>query len=149
MSLVIGIDPDCDKHGFAMFDHKGLVSLSQRSLVDIMIFLKGFDETDTLDCIKFSIEDVMANQFVYNRNKQQSRKVENKIAMNTGRCQQAQVELIRMLDDIGVLYDLYPPQKDNWADNEKLFSLATGWKGRSNKDTRSAAYFGFLSWGPQ
>lgn len=147
--IIVGIDPDADKHGFAVYKQENqrttLCELSQRNLMEIMDFLIPYENTQTLHTLLFSIEDVMANQFVYERNKHDSKAAQSKIAMNTGRCQQSQVELVRMLDYADVKYVLHPPQKDNWANNEKLFMLATSWKGSSNADKRSAAFFGYLA----
>ena len=51
---------------------------------------------------------------------------------------------MQWLDSLGVPYKLHKPQKGNWAKDKARFEKVTGWKGRSNEDTRSAAYFGFL-----
>lgn len=55
------------------------------------------------------------------------------------------VDLQRMLDHYEIPYVLHRPQAGNWADKRPLFEKVTGWKGNSNPDTRSAAYFGFLA----
>lgn len=94
---------------------------------------------------RFSIENVAANQFVYSRNDKGSRANVSKIAMAIGRCQQAQIELCRQLDRLGIKHELHKPQRGNWADNPGLFKKVTGWIGRSNPDTRAAAYFGWLA----
>ena len=64
--------------------------------------------------------------------------------MAIGRCQQSQVELMRLIDDRNVNYVLHKPQKGNWAKNKAQFEKVTGWTKRSNEDTRAAAYFGWL-----
>jgi hypothetical protein len=94
-------------------------------------------------CI-FSIENVMANQFVYARNQKASKAAQSKVAMHIGRCQQAQVELCRQLDRLEIPYVLHKPQRGNWSKNKALFQKITGWEGRSNEDTRAAAFFGWL-----
>ncbi|NKI17420.1 hypothetical protein HCU74_08320 [Spongiibacter sp. KMU-166] len=93
----------------------------------------------------FSIEDVMVNTFVYKRNRHASSAAQSKIAMQVGRVQQAQEELVRLLNHYGAKVVLQPPQRGNWAKNKRLFEQATGWTGRSNDDTRSAAFFGWLA----
>ncbi len=70
---------------------------------------------------------------------------QGKVGMSVGKCQQAQVELMRMLDFHGFKYELHKPQKGNWAKNKPLFEKATGWTARSNEDGRSASYFGYLA----
>ena len=67
-----------------------------------------------------------------------------KISRNVGMNQQAMVELVRVLKAYGQNVMLVPPAKDNWAKETPRFQRITGWTKRSNPDTRSAAYFGFL-----
>lgn len=138
----VGIDPDSDKHGVAFFVDGVLCSLANERRHDIIAW--ALKQREAGDEISFSLEDVMHNQFVYKRNESENTKVQSRIAMFTGRCQQAFVELIRDLEEHGFLYTKFPPQKDNWAKHKAQFELVTGWKGESNADTRSSAYFGFL-----
>ena len=56
-----------------------------------------------------------------------------------------QAEIMRELDSRGIPYELHKPSGGNWADNKVRFERVTGWKGRSNPETRSAAYFGYLA----
>lgn len=67
------------------------------------------------------------------------------ISVGIGRCQQAQAEVMRELDDQDIPYSLHKPTSANWANNKAMFERMTGWKGRSNSETRSAAYFGFVA----
>lgn len=136
--IVIGVDPDSKKHGVAIYKDGKLVDLNEWGIVELIEsarILRG----DVL----FSIEDVASQNFVYARNVN-SKAVQSNIAMKVGRCQQAQIEFQRMLDHLGFKYVLHKPQKGNWAKNKAAFEKATGWTKRSNEDTRSAAYFGFL-----
>lgn len=139
--IVIGIDPDSKKHGVAFYRDGVLYSLemlnNQQLLIEQQLATCDWD-------ILVSIEDVCANNFVYARNNKGSKAVTSKIAMAVGRCQQAQKELMTWLDHYNVKYVLHKPQKGNWAKNKAQFERVTGWTGRSNEDTRSAAYFGWL-----
>lgn len=142
--VVVGIDPDSDKHGIAVFDD-GVLTLCGRestvSIVENYIKALRLRETEVL----FAIEDVMANKFVYARNERSSKAAQSKVAMHIGRCQQAQVELIAWLEHLAIPYQLFKPQQGNWAINKAAFERATGWQKSSNADGRSAAYFGFLA----
>jgi len=143
-SVVIGIDPDSEKYGFAGYldgTLKHLEEIQLPQLVAKLLKLKADHK------VLVSIEDVMANKFIYGRNEKQSKAAQSKVGMSVGRCQQSQVELMRWLDYHGIAYKLHKPQKGNWADNKALFEKITGWKGRSNADTRSASYFGWLALG--
>jgi len=143
MGAIIGIDPDAERHGVAVYESGILIDLCMMNSVEIINRFASVDSMRMAD-IKFSIEDVMANQFVYARNNRASKAAQSKVAMHIGRCQQAQVELMRWLDHYEFAYALHKPQKGNWADNRDLFERITGWKKQSNADTRAAAYFGFL-----
>lgn len=141
---VIGIDPDADKHGVAIYKNCTLVDLRMMQATEIIAYVFAIAAHLGGNSVIFSIEDVMANHFVYARNQKQSKAAQSKVAMHIGRCQQAQVELMRWLDHYEIPYQLHKPQKGNWADNRPQFEKVTGWTKQSNADTRAAAYFGFI-----
>lgn len=95
--------------------------------------------------VHIGIEDVKRQSFVYTRNSKANKAAHAKVALSIGRCQQAQIELERMLERLPVSIKRFKPQKGNWANNAAVFARMTGWSGRSNPDTRSASYFGFLA----
>lgn len=138
--FVVGIDPDSEKHGVAFYCSDVLVDLSLMTTVNIVDWI----EANHGESIVFSLENVLYTSTVYSRNRRSSPSVMGKIGLNIGRVQQAQIELMRWLDRLKCPYMLYKPESGNWANNRKQFEKVTGWTGRSNKDTRSAAYFGFL-----
>ena len=140
--MVIGIDPDSKKHGVAIYRNGKLTNLE---MMDNIEFIDVFRPDSELLKVLVSIENVCANNFVYARNNKGGKSIVANIAMKIGRCQQAQTELMRWLDHYKVDYVLHKPQKGNWAKNRKQFESVTGWKGQSNEDTRSAAYFGWLA----
>jgi hypothetical protein len=141
--IVVGVDPDAEKHGVAVYIDGVLTELAMLYGLDIA---RKFDRINPMGSsdIVFHIEDVMANQFVYARNTQHNKSAQSKVAMHIGRCQQAQVELMRILVAYELPYKLHKPQKGNWAKDKELFEKITGWTKQSNEDTRSAAYFGYL-----
>lgn len=140
--VVIGIDPDSTSHGVAIYRDGKLAELKTLDLLGVWSLISMEEDGDTLPL--FSIENVMGNKFIYARNNHGNKSVQSQIAMRVGRCQQAQVELMRMLDHLNAPYILHKPTKGNWAKNKAQFEKATGWTKRSNEDTRSAAYFGYL-----
>lgn len=141
IKFTVGIDPDSEKHGYAVFKNGNLVVCE--TLTSVQLFTEALPCFDPVTVL-FSIENVMKNQFVYARNRKESKAAESKVAMHIGRCQQAQVELMRWLDHYKIPYVLHPPQSGNWKDKKALFEKITGWTGRSNEDSRAAAFFGFL-----
>lgn len=143
MQIIIGIDPDSDRHGVAVYIDGELQSLHMLNTPEIIIdYLPRWQEFGN---VQFSIEDVMANKFVYGRNRKATKAAESKVAMNIGHVQQAQKELMTWLNRYLIRYHLHKPQKGNWAENKDQFQKITGWTKSSNADTRAAAYFGFLS----
>ena len=140
---VVGVDPDSKAHGVAIYREGKLVALHTMPLMELLETATAI-ESEVTGCL-FSIEDVMANQFVYSRNQHSSKAAQSKIAMHIGRCMQAQVELMRALDFMLIDYELHKPTKNNWAKNKPMFEKATGWDKKSNEDTRSAAYMGYLA----
>jgi hypothetical protein len=90
---------------------------------------------------------VLANNCIFPKNLRgvAGDKVKMNIALKVGRCQQAQLELMRDLEYYGIVYMLQKPAS-NWKKGAQVeqFKKVTGWDKRSNEDTRSAAYMGFL-----
>jgi hypothetical protein len=142
--IVFGIDPDAELFGVAVYIDGKIDKLYQIDMPEIIRYAVKLKENSQ---VIFSIENVMANKFIYARNVNKSKAIEGQIAMRVGRCQQAQVELQRWLDFYSIPYVLHSPQKGNWADNKAQFEAVTGWKERSNADTRAAAFFGYLAIG--
>tara|TARA_R110001592_G_scaffold332457_1_gene615841 strand:+ start:262 stop:711 length:450 start_codon:yes stop_codon:yes gene_type:complete len=140
--MVVGLDPDSKKHGVAVFIDGQLTELANLDLPALRRWIDGYTHLDRK--MIFSIEDVQGQSFIYGRNVQQSKAAQSKVAMGVGRCQQAQIEVMRELDFRCIEYRLHKPMAGNWADKTKLFEMSTGWKGRSNPETRSAAFFGML-----
>jgi hypothetical protein len=146
MKIVTGVDPDSTAHGIAIYKDGVLDQLDQLPLMDIIAFIEEMRRNPHIELL-FSIENVMANQFMYARNTNDNPAIQSKMAMGVGRCQQAYVELVRVLIHYGVKYVTYKPSKSNWAKakDKPTFERFTNWKKSSNVDTRSAAYFGYLA----
>ena len=139
--IVVGIDPDQEKNGVAIFINGKLAELHMYNNMEIFanILLK-YPKEDLL----FSIENVCTTNTIFGKHLTKNAKVDMEIARKVGRNQQAQKELERMLEYYEIRFKRYKPASD-WKKQTKTFQLATGWKGRSNEDTRSAAFFGMLA----
>ena len=134
---VIGIDPDSDKHGVALYVDGQLLKLWNVNLIDFMDSILKFNLDAT-----FHIEDVCANNATFAKVGVKNARANQAVARGVGKCQQAQVELMRVLDHYGVKYRRHKISK-KWKKGDE-FKRVTGWKGRSNEETRSAAYFGYI-----
>lgn len=145
MKYVIGIDPDSNKHGVAIYENKKLIALESLSLMSVMSFLQSLhdNEGSLLDLVEVHIENVCGMNAVFRQRQVGNGNVNSSMARRLGMCQQAQIELERML----IRFQLVPVKhkaSKMWKKDKKQFELVTGWTGRSNEDTRSAAYFGWL-----
>jgi hypothetical protein len=139
--IIIGIDPDGDKHGVAIYNHGRLVDLRSRNLVDIIDLLSSFDiDTD----LEAHIEDVNGVSAAFMaRDKKANIHIKLKMAQSIGMCKQSQIELERLFESKDIKVVKHKISK-MWKKDKAQFDKVTGWIGRSNEDTRSAAYFGFL-----
>ena len=135
--IIIGIDPDSKAHGVAVYIDGRLDRLECLTLywfIDAIDFYHGND-------IEVHIEDVCANNSVFRGGN--GVKVQQSMARRLGMCQQSQTELERFIHHLGIKVIKHKISKI-WKKDRKQFEKVTGWKGQSNEDTRSAAYFGWL-----
>lgn len=135
--MIIGIDPDSKNYGVAVYDKCILKQLLNLDLPDFVDFIK---QNDAL----YVIEDIKANKFIYARNSFTNSGIQNKVAQAVGQCKQAQTHCEQFILKYGYPLERVQPDKHNWAKNRAMFQRVTGWRGQSNEDTRSAAYFGYL-----
>lgn len=146
MKVVIGIDPDAKKHGVAIYIDGKLTDLLMNDLIELMntIYQKQMIEFDT--SVVVHIENVCANNAAFGKKHVANTKAATNIKRTLGMCQQAQVEVERMCAhlDIEVVHHKISSKWKNPKHGKAEFERLTGWTGRSNEDSRSAAWFGFL-----
>lgn len=143
---IIGIDPDSDKHGVAVYQDGELIHLKSMQLLAIKDFINKEMPVIDLDNVEIHIEDVCANNAAFKKRGVKNPKAGTAVNRGVGKCQQSQIELERLFDYYEIKVVKHKISKQ-WKDAEHgkgLFEKVTGWKGRSNEDTRSAAYFGYL-----
>ena len=138
---IIGIDPDSKAHGVAIYINGKLAELHSMTLPQIIKNTLPNIPQDTV----FHIEDVSSQSYVHRqRTKRASNTaVAQKMAWGIGKCAQAEIELRRVLECFGFNYQFHK-RSSVWKKDKRQFEIATGWNKRSNEDTRSAAYFGYL-----
>tara|TARA_R110002096_G_C14097816_1_gene678440 strand:- start:82 stop:525 length:444 start_codon:yes stop_codon:yes gene_type:complete len=139
--ITIGVDPDSKAHGIAVYVEGELVDLMSMPLMKI---ITHFD-WQAWDDVTVHIEDVCANNAVFMPpSRSKSKIAEAKARGRTlGKCQQAQIELERFFEYAGVKVVKHKISSA-WKKDKAQFEKVTGWCGRSNEDTRSAAWFGYL-----
>lgn len=140
--IIIGIDPDSEKHGVAVYDGATLIYVCSMSLFSIYDMVK---EKIIADEVQIHIENVCGINATFNKQFVKNRRAETTVSRSLGMCQQAQVEVERMAEYLSVPVTKHPISK-NWKNAAigKAALLQMGWSGQSNEDTRSAAYFGYL-----
>ena len=153
--IIIGIDPDSSKHGVAEYHNGVLVRLTSLDLMSIYINLENtlinIEARGGEEKLEVHIEDVCANNAIFIKRQAFKSKKEYEGALKArarkvGMVQQSQIELERVCEFLGVKVVKHKISS-NWKDTKhgkKQFEMVTGWNNRSNEDTRSAAYFGFL-----
>ncbi len=140
--IIIGIDPDSKAHGVAVYMDGKLTGLNCLTLVDIVKMIPQWQELDK--GVEFHIEDVNGVSAAFGaRDRKTNINVKLKMAQHIGMCKQSQIELERFLASF-LIFPIKHKISKMWKKDKAQFELVTGWNGRSNEDTRSAAYFGWL-----
>lgn len=148
MSKVIGLDPDCVKSGFAVYEDGKLTGLLNLTIPEYIEMLPILAEEGA----EIAIEDSSLNKFIYTRNSHAGDTIALKMkrAMDVGRVQQQSIIMGDLAEAYGLKVTRYKPCAGNWqssrrkdSKNGEIFRKASGWEGRSNAETRSAAYFGY------
>jgi len=138
---IIGIDPDSNRHGVAEYWDGELVNLHSMRLMDLRDLLEDIKPRNE---IEIHIEDVCAKKATWHA-KDKTAAVKATADQRVGMCKQAQREVEYLAEYLGIKIVKHTISKRWKSQREKTqFEKVTGWTGRSNEDTRSAAYFGFL-----
>lgn len=141
--IIIGIDPDSKAHGVATYVDGRICAIKCLSLFDIFIMTMEIQQLDTNE-IEIHMEDVNGVSAAFMaRDRKTNINVKLKMAQHIGMCKQSQIELERLFEHCKIKVVKHKISK-MWKKDKAQFELVTGWKGRSNEDTRSAAYFGYL-----
>lgn len=138
--IIIGVDPDSSKSGFAVFTNGELITLKCMSLIDIYEALRALPSEMT----ELHIENVKGVSGIFaQRTSGKGKAVALKMAQSVGMCKQIQTEVERIAEHFGIKVIRHQVSK-MWKKDKAQFEKLTGWTGRSNEDSRSAAYFGYL-----
>lgn len=135
---VIGIDPDCKKSGLAIYRNGVLEELLNLTFKDYCIALA---EKRFGDCL-LVIEDANHIAGIYARNRHANIQAQAKIAQSVGRVKMLGQCMIEYAEVLGYQVISEKPTRSNFANDREKFEIYTKWKGKSNPETRSAAFFG-------
>ena len=143
--VIIGCDPDSSKSGIAVYKDGKLQYLKAMTIVELMSCF-NHESAHSKD-VELHIENLKGVSAAFTgANAKQPQAVKMKMAQYVGMCKQVQTEVERIAEHFGIKVVHHKISKQ-WKDaktGKSLFQRATGWEGKSNEDTRSAAYFGFL-----
>ena len=145
--LIIGVDPDVDGKGFAIYEDGVLKELDTISLIELTYIIESHISYWHSLCIELHIEDLCANKSsAFSHRRDDPLAVKYKKSESVGRCKQMQLEVEKVAEhfDIKIVRHKVSSRWKKGPAALKEFKQVTGWKGRSNEDTRSAAYFGYL-----
>lgn len=139
--LYIGIDPDVDKSGFAVW-HKPMQKFSSIETLTLPEML------DKLHSLRDNIALVVVEAGFLNKGnrhtfKGQSVAAAAKTGENVGRNHQRGMDIVEILEWMRIPYRLQKPSaKNSWKDSEATFQKMTGVKG-GNPEKRDAAMLVF------
>lgn len=142
-SVIVGIDPDSDRLGVAVYFDLKLEKCESALIHDIFTLLITLkDKTELLEVHIEDLEKISYSGF--HINKYDSTNVKLKKAESVGRCKQAQRIVTQFCNSNDILIFNHKISSNWKKGNGKFqFKLSTGYSGRSNEDSRSAAWFGF------
>jgi hypothetical protein len=138
MMLVVGIDPDTQKHGVAVVKDgiiQQLYTLGNKSLIELLNDLARQYQ------LRIKLEDINAFKPVI-QGPGQSRNQMMKIAQNIGAVKYAAELLVQELSAAGFTVEMVLPlqgARSGKRYNADAFNRLTGWQGKSNADNRDAA----------
>ena len=146
-SLVIGIDPDVDKSGFAIWDK------ASRKFVDLEAH-EFYDLLDRLSELKATIDHVRVEAGWLNKKSNfhpmQGAFRRERAAKNVGENQQIGKLIARYCERQNIQFQLVKPLRKEKGKNglpEKMgaeqFNRLTGWRGQSNQEKRDAGLLVF------
>lgn len=138
--VIIGIDPDSSKFGIAIYRNVSLTELHNMNIIELyehITTMMKFDE------IEIHLEDVKRSKAVWHA-QGMNKSVAAMAAQKVGMCKQSQTCIEQLADRLKIPVILHRVSSQ-WkkGNDKKMFERITGWQGRSNEETRSAAWFGY------
>lgn len=137
MKKIIGVDPDVDKSGFAIWMPESQ-SFEKITLLDFYSILEYFSKY-AADISMVVVEAGWLNTGNFHLSKQKSIRAAAKTGENTGRNFQRGIDITEAAAFYGIPCRLSKPTaKNSWKNSEEMFRKITGVKG-GNPEMRDAA----------
>lgn len=145
--LIIGIDPDSHKLGVAKCRSGALCELLNMNVIELYIHLTTFEkEALSAGEVAIHMENPKgSSSSAFNHKKGLTQAAKFKISEKVGMVKQAQSSVEQMAEILNIPV-VHHRNSSAWKKGAQadLFKRITGWVGRSNEETRSAAYFAWL-----
>lgn len=146
MRLIVGIDPDVDKNGVAVYDGVKVVlySMPFSDIVPFMLSLRDFGEVHVF------VEGGWLNKGFFHLRKGESSSLAAKKGWGVGRNHQTGMLLVEVLKKAGIDVDIQKPFKKCWKGkdgkitHEELARICPLYGQRSNQEERDAALIAWV-----
>lgn len=142
--VIIGADPDSHKHGVAVRIGSELSSLHNLNTIELYEFLKSeFKVAIDRKEIRIHLENPKGNNSsAFSHRSGDPLGVKFKKSEGVGQVKHAQACIEQIAEKLNIPVKLFR-NSSRWkkGPDKKQFERITGWKGRSNEETRSAAWF--------
>ena len=138
--VIMGIDPDSNRYGIAIYREGQLTELHNMNIIEL------YDHITTMmkfNDIEIHLEDVKRAKAVWHA-QGMNKSVAAMAAQKVGMCKQSQNCIEQLAEKLKIPVVLHRVSSQ-WkkGNDKKMFERITGWQGRSNEETRSAAWFGY------
>lgn len=133
--ILIGIDPDVEKNGFALI-HGENYELANLTFFELYDKLQSLKSDFGIDKIKVFVECGFLNKSNWHKIKKGSASINANIGNRTGRNHEVAYKILEMCEYLNLTHFKVKPtakKRDN-----KDFSLITGIKKRTNQEQRDA-----------
>lgn len=144
--MIIGIDPDIEKNGFAVCVDGQLTQLLNLNFVEVISFI--IDNKESIKKVVIEAGWLITKSNWHTKGKRISAEAREKIAKNVGENHATGKHLAMFIESLGLKVQLLKPQGKittikgvNGNPNitsAEIFNKKTGWKGKSNPETRDA-----------
>lgn len=152
--IIIGIDPDVDRNGFAVLNTKWRsISISENKFPVVMENLCAY--RDAIDAEELRVEDILVvieagwiNKSNWHYRATDTKAKVAEIGRQTGRNHQTGILIAEMCEYMGIPFKLRKPLPKMWHGKDRKitadeFKAITGYQGRTNQEGRDA---GLLAW---
>ena len=140
--FTIGIDPDTKKSGVAIYHEGKLLDLKNLDLIQFYKFCENANMIFQFPTFIIEYGNLISG--LYSRNRNSNKSIQHKISEHVGGNKQRAKDLIEIAEHFQIKVIRKKPRKGNWSNKKAMFERVTGWKGKSNPETRSAAFFGYF-----